>query len=221
MPLIYQKIWSHDNTLAVWKIEENEDYFIEKLDWTSDERQYFDSLKGNRRIEWLSSRLLTCQLSNISNTSFIIKDEFGKPRIKDSQINISISHTKGYVAIYISPKNIGIDIQNIVSKIHRIAHKYLFVNELHAIPEEKLIDSLHIYWGAKESLYKAYGRRELKYREHIRIDINHVLECQESLESIYPFTFTGYVMKDSYYEEFKLRALKIDGTLLVYGESQA
>lgn len=219
MPLIYQKIWHDQNKLAVWKIEENEDYFIRHLNWTLEERRHFETLIGRRRIEWLSSRLLICQLSNIADSSYILKDSFGKPSLKGLQINISISHTKGYVAAYISPKNIGIDIQNIVSKIHRIAHKFLFLDELHAIPEDKLVDSLHIYWGAKESLYKAFGRKELKFREHIRIQLDHMLRHSEPWDSLYPMAFTGYIMKASFFEEFNLQAVRINDVILVYGES--
>jgi len=217
MPLLYQKTWDTKEQLAVWKTTEDEAYFIQRMNWTSSEKTHFDSLTGKRRIEWLSSRLLICKLSQLPNTSFILKDSFGKPFIKDSQVNISISHTSGYVAAYISQFTIGIDIQKIVNKIHRIAHKYLNFEELHMIPEQKLRDALHIYWGAKESLYKAYGRRQLNYREHIRIDISPILECTELISDIYPFQFTGYVSKGSFFQEFDISAVSIDDCILIHG----
>lgn len=217
MPLIYQKTWDTHRRLAVWKITEDEEYFVQKLEWTNSEKAHFEALKGIRRIEWLSSRLLICTLAKIENSSFIVKDNFGKPFIKNSKINISISHTSGYAAAYISPLSIGIDIQTTVEKIHRIAHKFLTYEELHLIPEQKMLHALHLYWGAKEALYKAYGRKQLKYREHIKIDLDPILKCQESILDIYPFQFTGYVTKESFFQDFKIDALAIDNCILIHG----
>lgn len=216
MPLIYQKSWDTHRRLAVWKITEDEEYFIQNLKWTHSEKAHFEALKGIRRIEWLSSRLLLCTLANIEDSSFIVKDNFGKPFIKDSQINISISHTSGYAAAYISPHSIGIDIQTLVNKIHRIAHKFLTHEELHLIPQHKMLHALHLYWGAKEALYKAYGRKQLKYREHIKINLGPILNCTESIPDIYPFQFTGHVTKDSFFQDFKIDAVAIEKCVLIH-----
>ena len=43
-------------------------------------------------------------------------------------------------------------------------------NELESLKEETRLEHLHVYWGAKEALYKAYGRRELDFRKHIHIE---------------------------------------------------
>ena len=216
MPLIYQKIWSQNQKLAVWKLTEDEAFFINSLSWPEAELRHFKSLHEKRRLEWLSSRMLICQLSGIADSSSIIKDSFGKPSLKDSQINISISHTNGYVAAFISKKSIGIDIQTIVEKIHRIAHKYLNLKELHAISPEHLTEVLHLHWGAKEALYKSYGRKQLSYREDIKINLDHINQATESIRDQYPFSFSGYISKGALYEDYSLEALKIDNTILVY-----
>jgi len=216
MPLIYQKIWDVKKKLAVWKVTEDEEFFIQQLNWTSSEKALFDSLKGARRKEWLASRLLICQLAEIPNSSYILKDSFGKPFVKNSNSNVSISHTTGYVAAYISYLSIGIDIQTIVTKIHRIAHKFLSYEELHQIPEKKMLHSLHLYWGAKEALYKAYGRKQLKYREHIKINLAPVLACDDLITEIYPFQMAGYVSKDSFFQDFTIEATMIDQCILIH-----
>ena len=84
------------------------------------------------------------------------------------------------------------------------------------MPKDKTLQALHIYWGAKEALYKAYGRKQLNYREHIRIDLSAVLTCDELIEDIYPFQFTGYVAKDSFFQDFKIDAVSIDGCVLIH-----
>lgn len=219
MPLVYQKIWTKEKRLAVWKIEEEESFFINSLSWPKQEKEHFDSLNKKRRIEWLSSRHLICQLSGIEDTSSIIKDSFGKPYLKDSQINISLSHTNGYVSAFIAPQSVGIDVQTVVEKIHRIGHKYLNLEELHAIAPDRLTDILHLQWGAKESLYKSYGRKQLSYRDHIKIELSHINRGEEAMADLYPISFSGYILKGSYFQEYTIEALKIDDAILVYATS--
>ncbi len=31
---------------------------------------------------------------------------------------------------------------------------------------------LHLIWSAKEAMYKAYGRRQLDFKEHISVDLS-------------------------------------------------
>lgn len=209
MSLRYKKVWSDQKQLQVWRIEESENYFINLLNWVPKEKALFDSLKGSRKIEWLASRFMICTMLNLPDTSYIIKDEFGKPYIKNSKIKISVSHTDGYAAVVISnSSNPGIDIQKKVDKIYRIAHKYLNTNQLEQIPEDIKLQVLHIQWGAKEALYKAYGRKKLDYIAHIFTDsITHIQ---------YPVQFLGKINKDDFSQDYKLTSISIDDCILVY-----
>ena len=81
---------------------------------------------------------------------------------------MSISHTHEYTAVITAPLLVGIDIQKKVEKITRLAKKFLNDNEqeqveLSATP----IDHLHVYWGAKESLYKAWGRKSMDFKQNL------------------------------------------------------
>ena len=216
MPLKYQKIWSESQKAGVWKIEECHSYFLDRLVLDDVEREHFDGLSEKRQKEWLASRLLICQLLNDYRTSFIHKDSYGKPFIKDSLINISISHSYDYVAAILSPNRVGIDIQKRVDKIKRIAHKFLNLEELHAIPPELVTDVLLIQWGAKESLYKAYGRKSLEYREHIRVLLynSHLQQLQDACT--YPLSFEGYIKTDSIFESYSLKTLRVEDYFLTY-----
>lgn len=68
------------------------------------------------------------------------------------------------------PTSIGCDIQVLTLKMPRIAHKFLNEPEkkfVDMMPKGQHLDLLHLYWTAKESLYKAYGLKALDFREHI------------------------------------------------------
>ena len=171
MPLYYHKnIESEPGEVGLWQIEEAEVFFLEQLRLSKKEEQYIAEIKGHRRLEWLASRLLLHKMTGRSKRSICIKDEHGKPFLVDSLYDISLSHSREFAAVIAAPKAVGIDIQKIVEKIESIAHKFMREEEMNSLVTETRLDHLHVYWGAKEALYKAYGRRQLDFKKHIFID---------------------------------------------------
>jgi phosphopantetheinyl transferase len=101
----------------------------------------------------------------------LIYDAFGKPHLTDGRF-ISITHSFIFTAIIIS-KNVpvGIDIEKQRDKILKIAHKFTPIQEYNTIANaDALISKLTIVWGAKESLYKIYGKKKLLFLHHIYIE---------------------------------------------------
>lgn len=170
MPLkLYNKI-APEGEIGIWTIKESEEFFLSKLDLRKDELDRFSKMKGRRRVEWLGVRYLLHYMSGRKKRGAILKDEFGKPHLEGTKWHISISHTDGKAAAIASPKLVGIDIQKFVSRIDRIAHKFMRPVEFDCLNEEKRLEQLHLFWGAKEALYKAYGRKELDFKDHIFVE---------------------------------------------------
>ena len=170
MPLIEKRSLKSGAIFGIWKIEEPAEFFDGLLTLTAAESDERSRIKGRRQEEWLASRWLLHILSERLQRDEILKDQYGKPHLANSDWEISISHTHGYTAVMAGPTKLGIDIQKPVEKIARIAHKYLHPDELENIGHQKEQQFLHVYWGAKESLYKAYGRRFLDFKNDILID---------------------------------------------------
>lgn len=170
MPLLSHESITPVGELGIWEITETEDFFIEKLDLLPTEKEYIATLKGHRKLEWLAGRYLLHYMSGRAIRGACVKDEFGKPYLKNSLYQISISHSRELASVIAAPFSIGIDIQKLVGKIERIAHKFMRDNEMESLEERTRLEHLHVYWGAKEALYKAYGRRELDFRKHIHIE---------------------------------------------------
>jgi len=101
----------------------------------------------------------------------LIYDEFGKPHLKNGT-HISISHSFTFTAIIVSDElHVGIDIEKQREKILKIAHKFTPFEEYKTIANvDALISKLTIVWGAKESLYKIYGKKKLLFLHHIYIE---------------------------------------------------
>ena len=125
---------------------------------------------SDRRIkEWASARYLVHKLSGRSERAICKKDEFGKPYLEDSNYCISISHSQNRTAVIAAPYNVGIDIQEIVPKMDRIAKKFMRDDEWSFMPINSL-DSMHVIWGAKEAMYKAYGRKGIDFKLQMQVD---------------------------------------------------
>lgn len=171
MGLIKQEKLATEGEIGLWKIEEEESFFLEALHLLPEEREQLDLIKGQRRrIEWLAARLLVHKMSGRKERGAFIKDEFGKPHLANSPFQISISHSEGMAAAVASPQAVGIDIQTFVPKIERLARKFMRQQELDSLQATTRLEQLHIYWGGKEALYKAYGRRKLDFCTHILME---------------------------------------------------
>lgn len=209
MALLFHNNLQPEGELGVWKIEEDESYFLERMQLRRKEHQQLVALKGNRRLEWLASRWLLHRMSGRRMRGACIKDEHGKPYLTDSLFDISISHSRELVSVIAAPRSVGVDIQKIVEKIERISYKFMREPELFSLRDHTRLEHLHVYWGAKEALYKAYGLRELDFREHIFID---------------PFGYdsnggiaTGHISKGDFLQFYTIRYQMVDhGYMLVY-----
>lgn len=169
MPFFYQHIIYQEAKLAIWQIEETEDWFFNRLVLSQLEIQQLENIKGHRRLEWLAVRYLTSEMLG-EQSGTMIKDEFGKPHLLHVPLQMSVSHSHGLAATILSKRLTGIDIQKIVPKIERIANRLLRQEERAALQAETRLEHLHVYWGAKEALYKAYGRRELDFCANILVE---------------------------------------------------
>lgn len=90
----------------------------------------------------------------------IFYNEFGKPYLLSKKIFFNISHSKSLIAIIISDKECGIDIQFIdYSKDHiKYVNKLLSIEELeqYKIQEDK-ISYFYKQWSKKEAYFKYIG----------------------------------------------------------------
>lgn len=140
-PLLYQKTVQQGTKLGIKPIEGITTHAPSNQSLTA--RQVVNALLGND-IE-------------------ITKDETGKPVVKDAALHISLSHSKTLAAAIVSEQHqVGIDIETIHPRIERIAHKFLTQQELEAITNNK-IETLLLYWSAKEALYKLYAKKQLEF----------------------------------------------------------
>ncbi len=142
------------------------------------EKTIIHELSPRKRSEWLASRELLFMIAGLPERVECLYDDFGKPILRGSDKHISVSHSSDWCAAMISDRSCGVDIQIYSKTVERIAGKFLSKDEInHTQQLTNRLHHLHLLWGAKECMYKAYGRRKLEFRQHIFITTLNVETC--------------------------------------------
>lgn len=191
---ITKKITNKNCLLVIWKITEE----LKELEDLLLNNQKIDlSIYSNesRKKEILATRIL---MNNIYSNKKIKYNEYGAPYINKNE-HISITHSNNLVAIGISKKKIGIDIQYIDKSITKLAHKFISQENLNNLSEEKAT----LIWSCKEAIYKWFQKGNINFKNTIKI-LPFDLKNQGKIKAIFK--------KNT----FALNYLKLDNYFLVY-----
>jgi 4'-phosphopantetheinyl transferase len=170
MPLYKTLTINEKKKVVIWKIEETIDDLLKGILLSENSETRLHSMKSEiHQKGFLSIRHLLKEF-NIQDVD-LQYDEFGKPHLKDGRF-ISITHSFQFTGVIVSEdKKVGIDIEKQRDKILKIAHKFTPIEEYKTIANvAALISKLTIVWGAKESLYKIFGKKKLLFLHHIYIE---------------------------------------------------
>ena len=146
-----------NTSIAVWKITES----LNEIN-TYFQNQTIKKFKSEKRqLEFLCTKLL---IQKINRNLKITYNTNGAPELNNNQF-ISISHTKKLIAIIISDKKSGIDIELISNKALKVKSKFLSENDKLELNQEEST----LAWCAKESIYKWYQKRNINFKQDIKI----------------------------------------------------
>ncbi|TAH31122.1 MAG: 4'-phosphopantetheinyl transferase superfamily protein [Cytophagales bacterium] len=157
--------------IALWRIEESEKdlhKIVSEFDWINEHLK--EITHQAKRIEYLASRVLLKKLCQKLNIKFdgVFKDEHLKPYLVGNNGHISISHSSDYcAAIYSKDNSVGIDIQPLEKKLHKVSKKFL--SDLENDKFNKNLELLCRAWCAKEAIYKMVGKKGVSLRNQIKI----------------------------------------------------
>lgn len=122
-------------------------------------------IKGRNREKESVRRLSTLLHPN----SEIQKDDWGKPFIPNGP-HINYSHSSSHVLWGEHPKHaIGVDIENERPQLFKLQSKFCSSEELTYLDTSDPLSQLLLIWSAKESIYKAYGKKSLDFKLHMQI----------------------------------------------------
>ena len=91
-------------------------------------------------------------------------NEVGAPTLNLENTHLSVAHGAGRVAVVISDKRVGIDIESLERDFTSVSSRYMSPEE-QALSTHKEWEAM--VWCAKEALYKLYGERGLDLKHDI------------------------------------------------------
>lgn len=206
MPLIYHQQHDDYTQVGVWRGTESTLELQQTLpaQWIKRLPQH-----PQRQRETLSARNALRTLMPKSAAPVFAKDAAGKPYLVHlADTHFSLTHSNAAGAAVLSNRPCGIDLQVRVEKILRLRSKFERPDEREVVAAQAdEVAALHILWGAKESLFKLWGRRLIDWREHLLVD---AFDAEANSGS-----FTGRVVKPEAVLHADLHYVWLDDSCLV------
>ena len=171
MPLLLQQHITENTKLAVWKIEEDETFFLQHVQLQSAIHH------PHKRLQHLAGRYLLSFLYPDFPLGKIEIAAARKPYLPTGEYQFSISHCANYAAVIVSRQQAGIDIEVYAAKTERVKHKFLSDDELNYINALQtnyaaLFSNYQLFtlcWCAKEAVYKWWGLGDIDFKKNIKI----------------------------------------------------
>jgi 4'-phosphopantetheinyl transferase EntD len=185
--LFYQHNINEDTKIGIWRIEEPEAFFLEKVPVKRDVSHPY------KRLQHLAGRYLLPVLFEDFPMKEILIADTRKPYLENEQYHFSISHCGNFAAALVSSKHrVGVDIELVTPRIHTISQKFLNDTEKDFLKEWELISKVHlelttILWSAKESIYKWFSVGSLDFKAHMQLNGPITFDPNEWAEL--PFVF--------------------------------
>lgn len=190
--LYYDKQSPDGWRIAVWHVTETLDELLDMLpDDVSVKNEARERFKSESRIlEWTAVRVLLYDM--LDRQVQILYDEDGAPQLPDyEKMDISISHTKGYVAIALAENGeIGIDVERMADRVEKVRKRFVRDDE-----EADTLNKLLLHWSAKETAFKMMRRRKVDFLKHLKV---------QSFEETEEGSFTLQEFKTDDEEKFEI-----------------
>ena len=165
MPLL--KKWIENGALfAIWRVEETAEELRKMLVASLPYDEELSQLKSEAcQLEYLAVRVLLRAVCG--EEKHISHYSSGKPFLTDGSFHITISHTRGYVAVGLhATYEVGVDIEYISNRVRKVAGRFMYPDELrHSSDTAYLL----VQWSAKETMYKLLDEQGVDFLEHLRI----------------------------------------------------
>lgn len=187
MALFYQHNINEHTKLGIWRIEEPEAFYLEKVPLKKGVSHPY------KRLQHLAGRFLLPTLYTDFPLEEILVADTRKPYLENEQYHFSISHGGNFAAAIVSSHSrVGVDIELVSPRIIAISHKFLHYDEKVFLNDWVHLTKMHlelttVLWSAKEAIYKWYGHGELDFRQHMQLAGPITFKSDETI--VMPFVF--------------------------------
>jgi phosphopantetheinyl transferase len=157
-----------NNIFKVMPIESDSNALLNRLTYRERYLPTIEKMPEHRKCEWLSVRILLKDM--LGEEKEILYYPSGKPYLADHSHHISISHTKGYVAVIVNKgKEVAIDIEKISLRVEKVSVRFINPEEEKQLSKQNRLIHLLLHWSAKESVYKMMDEAGIDFKTQMHI----------------------------------------------------
>lgn len=165
--------------IAVWQMEEDWEAMCRAVDDPAVVEEAVSRFASpSRRMEWLAARALLGRMGVGKQTIAYLPS--GRPFLESGDWQISISHTKGYVAVILGRMRVAVDIEQYGRRVHRVRERFVRADEAVLPYGGEDTWSLLLHWSAKETVYKRLDEPGIDFLQHLRV-LPFVPDCKGEL----------------------------------------
>ena len=184
--------------LYLWDVQEPLATLQEDVSLRPQQNEMFQAIHNEKgKKNFLATRFLLKNLGYPPNALFY--DPNGKPFLSDGK-QISISHSFDKVAVIISNRGVGVDIEKKRDKIVRIAPKYTqWDYRTAAFSFENIVQKLTMIWCAKEVGFKVHGNpaltlNDIKVRDFFPTDTRTEIKVEKTVYEVFFHFISDFVL---------------------------
>ena len=189
MPLL--KTWTEENgRWGIWQVTETLEELCACL---SDDvvRQELERLKApSRKMEYLAVRVLLKTM--LGKEARIGHEPSGKPFLTGGEYHVSISHTKGYVAVGLHESaQPGIDIEAYGERVRKVESRFVREDEMlerARMESREELYQLLLHWSAKETVFKCMKNADADLR---KLCLSHFIPQKEGTFQVREYATEG------------------------------
>jgi phosphopantetheinyl transferase len=215
LPIFYQQDINPHTRLGIWKIEEDEHFFLQKVPFPA------QVTHPNKRLQHLAGRYLLQYLFPLFPYNEILIADTRKPYLPQEQFHFSISHSSNYAAAIVSQQaRAGIDIELYSPKTELVKHKFLTEVELTLLQHHSSLSTVNgqpttvncqlsspnqlftLCWCCKEAVYKYWGAGGIDFKKHICIQ--QVNTVKQQMDVLFTKEITQLIIHYSLFDELCL-----------------
>lgn len=139
---------------------------VNKIKLSELEFENYSRIKSpSRKVEFLGVRVLKNQIHPEFELTYLTN---GKPVLNNALVQVSISHSRNFIAFASASHAIGIDIEECNERILKVKDRFLNDSEKKIFNQNSIVE-LTIAWCAKEAMFKLNKNDGINFKSDLII----------------------------------------------------
>ena len=195
----FQQLHIADTHVYTWQLTETVAQLRAGLTFFQGEEEGLTTLHSEKKQrEFLAIRHLL-QEAQLPTTALYYTPE-GKPQLKGQYI--SITHSHDFVMIALSPRPIGVDIEQCTPRILRLAPRFTAWQAPFDMDEPAQIQAYTQLWTIKEALYKIADLPSVRFYEDLQVPHFQPLASRQQALITHPEGDKAYEVQSFFWEGY-------------------